>query len=207
MGDNPENRVAYSDGPRVLVDVGPSKFWREASEMGEACLLPAPRAQVVVRSADAMKSHLRRYLRSADPRDPRGVRANGVVRVMVGAVFLSEGIQKFLYPEALGVGRFAKIGIPMPSFSAPFVGGVEIVAGALLLLGLATRLAAILLLVDISVAIATTKVPMLASKGFWATVHEARTDWCMWLGLAFLLMAGPGSRSLDARILRRYSAG
>jgi uncharacterized membrane protein YphA (DoxX/SURF4 family) len=118
----------------------------------------------------------------------------------VGSVFLSEGIQKFLFPEALGVGRFAKIGIPAPEISAPFVGTVEFVAGGLLLLGLLTRLAAILLLIDIVVAIATTKLPMLVAKGFWATAHEARTDWSMLLGLVFLLAAGAGSRSLDARL-------
>ncbi|MGC2511991.1 MAG: DoxX family protein, partial [Acidobacteriaceae bacterium] len=55
-----------------------------------------------------------------------------LVRVLVGWVFLSEGIQKFLYPAALGVGRFAKIGIPAPQVMAPFVGGVEIVFGALI---------------------------------------------------------------------------
>jgi len=134
--------------------------------------------------------------------DPRGAPANLLVRALVGAVFLSEGIQKFLFPEALGVGRFAKIGIPAPHFSAPFVGVVEIVAAALLLAGLLTRLAAIALLIDIAVAIATTKIPMLIQKGLWATAHEARTDWSMLLGLLFLLVAGAGSRSLDARIAR-----
>jgi putative oxidoreductase len=137
--------------------------------------------------------------------DGRGAAANALVRVLVGSVFLSEGIQKFLFPEALGVGRFAKIGIPIPSFSAPFVGVVEIVAGALLVVGLFTRLAAILLLVDISVAIATTKLPMIASKGLWAAAHEARTDWAMFLGLLFLLVAGAGPRSLDARLARRVT--
>jgi putative oxidoreductase len=135
--------------------------------------------------------------------DGRGVDANAFVRVLVGGVFLAEGIQKFLFPDALGVGRFAKIGIPIPQIAAPFVGIVEVVAGALLLVGLFTRLAAILLLIDISVAIATTKIPMLASKGFWAAAHEARTDWSMFLGLLFLLVAGAGARSLDARLVPR----
>src|SRR5271167_3864072 len=84
-----------------------------------------------------------------------------LIRLLVGAVFLSEGIQKFLFPDALGVGRFIKIGIPAPPIMAPFVGVVEIVCGGLLLVGLITRLASIPLLIDISVAIATTKVPML----------------------------------------------
>jgi uncharacterized membrane protein YphA (DoxX/SURF4 family) len=137
--------------------------------------------------------------------DARGAPANVLVRVLVGAVFLSEGIQKFLFPEALGVGRFAKIGIPFPTLSAPFVGVVEILAGTLIMLGLLTRLSAALLLADIVVAIATTKLPMLAAKGFWATAHEARTDWSMLLGLLFLLAAGAGPRSLDERLRRQRS--
>ena len=123
-----------------------------------------------------------------------------LIRVMVGWVFLSEGIQKFLFPAALGVGRFEKIGIPAPNFSAPFVGIVEIVCGSLLLVGLLTRLASILLLINISVAIVTTKIPMLAKSGFWAAMHEARTDFCMVLGLIFLLMVGGGPWSADARL-------
>jgi putative oxidoreductase len=135
--------------------------------------------------------------------DSRGASENVLVRILVGTVFLSEGIQKFLFSEALGVGRFAKIGIPFPELSAPFVGIVEIVAGTMLLLGMLSRFAAILLLADISVAIATTKLPMLFAKGFWATAHEARTDWAMFLGLLFLLLAGSGLRSVDARLTRR----
>ncbi|HEY6185749.1 MAG TPA: DoxX family protein [Terriglobales bacterium] len=129
--------------------------------------------------------------------------AAALIRLMVGAVFFSEGAQKFLFPDALGVGRFTKIGIPAPHFFAPFVGSVEIVCGALLILGLLTRLAAIPLLINISVAILTTKIPMLSQSGLWATLHEARTDYCMLLGLLFLLVAGSGAFSLDNLILRR----
>src|SRR5665811_1645305 len=128
-----------------------------------------------------------------------------LVRILVGAVFLSEGIQKFVFPDALGVGRFAKIGIPAPATMASFVGVVEIVFGALILLGLLTRLSAIPLLIDISVAIATTKVPMLLDKGFWAAAHEARTDVSMLLGLIFLLIVGSGPWSVDARLFRYLS--
>jgi putative oxidoreductase len=123
-----------------------------------------------------------------------------LVRLLVGGVFLSEGIQKFLFPAALGVGRFVKTGIPAPEFFAPFVGVVEIVCGALVILGLATRVAAVPLLIDISVAILTTKVPMLTKQGFWATAHEARTDACMFLGLLFLLWVGGGPLGMDARV-------
>ena len=75
-----------------------------------------------------------------------------LIRILVGWVFLSEGIQKFLFPDSLGVGRFVKIGIPWPQVMAPFVGGVEIVCGSLLLIGLVTRLATVPLLIDIAVA-------------------------------------------------------
>jgi len=127
--------------------------------------------------------------------------ANGaiiLIRVMVGLVFISEGIQKFLFPDALGVGRFIKIGIPAPEILAPFVGVVEIVFGALILVGLFTRLAALPLIIDMLVAIGTTKIPMLMKSGIWAMAHEARTDFSMLLGCLFLLLVGAGSRSLDS---------
>ncbi len=123
-----------------------------------------------------------------------------LVRLVVGWVFLSEGIQKFLFPDALGVGRFIKIGIPAAAVMAPFVGVVEIACGALLILGLLMRFGAIALLIDILVAIATTKGPMLLEKGFWATSHEARTDLAMAFCLVFLLWVGAGPASLDARL-------
>jgi len=131
-----------------------------------------------------------------------------LIRLLVGAVFLSEGIQKFLFPGELGVGRFVKIGIPAPEIMAPFVGVVEIVGGMLLLVGILTRLAAFPLIVDMLVAIATTKIPILLQKGGWAMAHEARTDWSMLLGSLFLLLVGAGPWSLDAKVAaslaRRY---
>ena len=121
-----------------------------------------------------------------------------LIRLMVGGVFLSEGIQKFLFPSALGIGRFAQIGIPTPEIMAPFVGIVEIGCGLLILLGLWTRLAAIPLIVDMGVAIATTKVPILLKSGFWSMAHEGRTDYSMLLGAIFLLCVGAGPWSLEA---------
>jgi putative oxidoreductase len=129
-----------------------------------------------------------------------------LVRLAVGAVFLSEGIQKFLFPDVLGVGRFAKIGIPEPAVMAPFVGVVEVVCGILLIAGLVTRLAAIPLVVDMIVAIASTKVPILINEGFWKMAHEARTDWAMILGVLFLALAGGGPLSADAQLVRRASS-
>ena len=131
-----------------------------------------------------------------------------LVRLLVGLVFLSEGIQKFLFPDALGVGRFIKIGIPAPEIMAPFVGVFEIGCGALLLVGWLTRLAAIPLTIDILVAIATTKIPLLIKSGFWAMAHEARTDVCMLLGSLFLLIVGAGLWSVDAKLMaKRVSTG
>lgn len=121
-----------------------------------------------------------------------------IIRVLVGFVFLLEGIQKFLYPDALGVGRFIKIGIPMPQIMAPFVGVVEIVCGLLVVAGLLTRWASLLLIVDMIVAILSTKLPLLLEKGFWAMAHEARVDWSMILGLTFLFVVGPGRVSVDS---------
>lgn len=121
-----------------------------------------------------------------------------IIRVLVACVFISEGIQKFLFSDALGVGRFIKIGIPSPEIMAPFVGVVEIVCGGLFLLGLFTRLAAIPLIIDMLVAISTTKIPILLEKGFWTMAHEARVDWSMILGSIFLLIVGSGEWSLDA---------
>jgi uncharacterized membrane protein YphA (DoxX/SURF4 family) len=125
-----------------------------------------------------------------------------LIRLLVGAVFLLEGIQKFLFPEALGVGRFAKIGIPAPEVMAPFVGACEVVCGVLFLLGFLTRFAGITMIIDMVVAISSTKVPMLLNDGFWKMAHEARTDWSMLLGSIFLLIVGAGVWSLDAGIGR-----
>jgi uncharacterized membrane protein YphA (DoxX/SURF4 family) len=122
-----------------------------------------------------------------------------LLRILVGWVFLTEGIQKFLFPAALGYGRFEKIGIPYPHITAPFVGVVEIACGILLLVGLATRFAALPLLIDISVAIATTKVPLLLHEGFWPAMHEGRVDFCMLVGLSAILCIGGGRISCDAK--------
>lgn len=130
-----------------------------------------------------------------------------LIRFAVGAVFLSEGIQKFLFPDTLGVGRFLKIGLPAPEIMAPFVGSVEVVCGFWVLLGLWTRWAAIPLLAVISVALATTKIPMLIHQGFWAAAHEARTDYAMFLGLVFLLITGGGEYSLTRWMKKKGPAG
>lgn len=125
-----------------------------------------------------------------------------LIRIMVGIVFLSEGIQKFLFADSLGSGRFAKIGLPSPEFLGSLVGLFEIICGVLILLGLITRLASIPLIAIILVAIATTKTEILINDGFWKMIHESRTDWAMLLGNIFLFINGGGFWSLDKKIMR-----
>jgi putative oxidoreductase len=134
-----------------------------------------------------------------------------LVRLLVGlVVFLPEGIQKLAFPEILGAGRFAHIGIPYPELMGPFVGAVEVVCGTLIIVGLLTRLAAIPLIVIMVVAIVSTKVPILLGHdhwifhvpklpryGFWSMLHEARADFDMLLGSLYLLIEGGGAWSVD----------
>lgn len=142
-----------------------------------------------------------------------------LIRFAVGLVFASEGMQKFLYAEAQGAGRFAKIGIPAPEVLGPFVGGVEVVCGALLLVGLATRLAALPLVINMLVALASTKLPILLGHGywlfahtfapkagFWAFLHASRTDLSMLCGSIFLAIAGADRWSLDRLLGERLGS-
>jgi putative oxidoreductase len=122
-----------------------------------------------------------------------------IIRLMVGAVFISEGIQKFLFADTLGAGRFAKIGLPSPEFLANFVGVFEITCGTLVLVGLLTRYASIPLIIIMLVSIITTKLPILTSNGFWSMAHESRIDWVMLLGSIFLIIKGGGKWSMDKR--------
>jgi len=152
--------------------------------------------------------------------DARASRATLLIRLMVGAVFVSEGVQKFLFPEQLGAGRFEGIGFAHAQLLAPFVGSFEITCGTLVLLGLATRLAVLPLIAIMLTAIVTTKLPILLggalgpfhaqgleSGGFWAMAHEARTDWSMLLGSIFLCLTGSGRWSIDEHLVRRSRPG
>jgi uncharacterized membrane protein YphA (DoxX/SURF4 family) len=123
-----------------------------------------------------------------------------IIRFIVGAVFLSEGIQKFLFPAIRGAGRFEKIGLPSPEFLGSFVGGFEILCGVLILVGFLTRLASIPIITIMLVAFATTKAEVLSNQGFWEMMHGSRTDWAMLLGAVFLLIRGGGNWSVDKRI-------
>jgi putative oxidoreductase len=113
---------------------------------------------------------------------------------MVGAVFLSEGIQKFLYPDSVGSGRFEKIGLPMPELLAPAVGLTEIICGALVLAGWRLRHSVLPLLAVMIGALVSTKFPILVNQGFWKMAHETRTDFSMVMGLLFLLFTNRSRR-------------
>jgi len=125
------------------------------------------------------------------------------IRLAVGLIFFTQGILKYIDPK-MGVIRFAKIGFPYPYFTAHFVGTFEVVCGLFVLLGLWTRLSAIPLLIVISTAIASTKIPELfrADQGFWYAVSDARTDFAMFCCLLFLISSGGGAWSLDAKYAR-----
>jgi putative oxidoreductase len=129
-----------------------------------------------------------------------------IPRLVVGLVFLSEGIQKFLFPETVGSGRFAKIGFPDPEFTAAFVAVFEITCGLMMLAGFLARVAAIPLLVIMITAITTTKIPILMNEGFWKMAHDARTDFAMTMLIVFILIYGAG-KSVDLLILKRLRSG
>ncbi len=147
-----------------------------------------------------------------------GPRSILFLRLMAGGVFFWEGILKFVYTNQ-GVGRFTKLGIPYPHVTANFVGGLEIAGGLLLLSGLATRLIAIPFVIEMIVAILSTKIslylgtsplplpPAPPKVGIWAVLHEIRSDYAQILTTMFLLVNGPGKWSLDAVLGRSRTSG
>jgi putative oxidoreductase len=143
-----------------------------------------------------------------------GPRSILLLRLMAGGVFFWEGILKFVYTNQ-GVGRFTKLGLPFPHFTATFVGGLEIVGGLLFLTGFLTRLISVPFVLEMIVAILSTKIslflgtsplpapPAPPKVGFWAVLHEIRSDYAQILTSTFLLINGPGRWSLDALLQRK----
>lgn len=123
------------------------------------------------------------------------------IRIIVGLIFLSEGIQKFLFLEILGPGRFQEIGFGHAFFWAYFTGVCEIIFGFLILVGLVTRLASIPLLIIMGTAFITTKIPILGTQGLWSFLHEYRTDFALTVLLVVLFIYGGGKWSADLKIL------
>lgn len=134
----------------------------------------------------------------------RGPASIFLIRLAAGLIFLTQGILKYTDPN-MGAIRFTRIGFPCPYFTAHFVGTFEIACGLLVIVGMWTRIAAVPLLIVIVTAICTTKIPELfrSSQGFWYMVSDARADFAMLCCLLFLIAAGGGNWSLDARIARR----
>ena len=137
-----------------------------------------------------------------------GPRATILLRLMAGTVFLWEGLMKFAFPNQ-GVGRFTKLGFPAPHFTATADAWLEIVGGTLLLAGFLTRLIAVPFIIEMLVAMASTKIPLYLGTsplplppvppqvGLWAVLHEIRSEYAQLLTVAFLLLAGPGRWSFD----------
>jgi len=127
-------------------------------------------------------------------------------RLIVGLIFLSEGIQKFLFPELAGAGRFERIGFSNPEFMASFVAWFEIVCSVLILIGLSVRIAAMPLLIIMITAITTTKIPILLEKGLWSMAHESRTDFAMTMLIIYILIYGAGKLSIDSLLQQRLKS-
>ena len=143
-----------------------------------------------------------------------GPRATMLIRLMAGGVFFWEGILKFVYVNQ-GVGRFTKLGMPFPLVTASFVGGLEIIGGILLILGLGTRFITVPFIIEMLVAMLSTKPqmflgisplplpPVPPQVGIWAVLHEIRSEYAQIMSSTFLLISGPGPWSLDASVLSR----
>jgi putative oxidoreductase len=123
-----------------------------------------------------------------------------IIRLVVSSIFITEGIQKFIYSDSLGAGRFMKIGIPYPELSAPFVGASEIMIGSLILIGLFTRIASAIGIIIMLVALSTTKLSLILNHGVFHFFHEARNDLLMLFCSVFLLLKGSGARGLDHKM-------
>ncbi len=137
-----------------------------------------------------------------------------LLRLMAGGVFFWEGILKFVYTNQ-GVGRFTKLGIPFPEPTAHFVAVLEIVGGLLLVSGFLTRLIAIPFVIEMIVAILSTKISLYLGTsplplpsvppqvGIWAVLHEVRSDYAQIMTVLFLLFVGPGRWSIDAMLAKK----
>jgi putative oxidoreductase len=125
-----------------------------------------------------------------------------IVRLIVGLIFISEGIQKCVIVTAFGPAFFKDIGFSHPLFWTYFIGTFEISCGVLVLLGLLIRLASIPLFVIMVTAFITTKLPLLSFKGVWTFLHEYSIDFSLTLLLILLFIYGSGKWSFDLKIMQ-----
>ena len=126
-----------------------------------------------------------------------------IIRLILGYVFLVAGLQKFIFPDDMGPGRFMEMGYSFPVFTAYFVGWFEILGAVLMIIGFATRFAAVPLIVIMATAIFTTKFPVLADEGFWSFAHALRLDFSMMMCALYMWFSGSDQRSLDYRIEKK----
>jgi len=206
--DLPEKCVSYDDLNGFLIPEGITRSTGESGckPLAEGNRMSTPSNYRIHDAAERIRSWL------VVPTE-KAPNAALLLRLMAGSVFLWEGILKFVYANQ-GVGRFTKLGMPLPALTADFVGVLEIAGGVLLLLGLATRLIAIPLMIEMVVAILSTKIslflgtsplplpPVPPRIGIWAVLHEVRSEWAQLMVCAFLFRAGAGPLSLDAFLAR-----
>ncbi|PJZ47510.1 DoxX family protein [Leptospira saintgironsiae] len=143
-----------------------------------------------------------------------GGRYNVIIRILVGGVFIWEGIIKFLFVNQ-GIGRFTKLGFMHPEMTASFIGGLEILGGTMLVLGILTKPLSFVFIIQMLVAMYLTKLPLLFGTsplmppqappifGIWAVLHEIRSEYSQLLGCLFLYLSGPGHFAFDSVLKRR----
>lgn len=129
-----------------------------------------------------------------------------LIRFMVGFIFFSEGFQKFLFPHVRGAGRFEEMGIPTPEFLSYFVATFEVICGAMILLGLLTRLAAVPIIFIMLVVIILTRLPTLVYENFWVMMYISKIDFAMLIGAIYLFIEGSGRWSVDQKLFFRQSS-
>jgi putative oxidoreductase len=185
-------------------------FYFPSGSVAQAGIFGCPQKSLIAEGENVMLRKTLDWLLNPPESAPR---STILIRLMAGGVFLSEGILKFVYVNQ-GVGRFTKLGIPAPDPTAHFVAVLEIVGGLLIMSGLLTRLIAIPFIIEMIVAILSTKVSLFLGTsplplppappqiGIWAVLHETRSDYAQIMSVLFLLAAGPGPWSLDALLAR-----
>ena len=120
-----------------------------------------------------------------------------VVRVLVGLIMTAHGGQKLIEfgPANFGDQMLGALGVPLPEVMAFVVTFVELVGGILLIAGLLSRVAALLLTIDLVVAILLVKINVGFLSGSNGT--GAELDLALIAGLLVILLAGPGKLSVD----------
>jgi len=113
-------------------------------------------------------------------------------RLTLGYVFLTSGWGK-LHSLDQVAGYFETLHIPAPAVQAAFVAGVEFIGGILLLAGLLTRVASVMLACTMTVALFTAFRDKI--EGFGDLTDKS--EYLYLIMLIWLAIAGAGLLSLD----------